>query len=101
MAEPSNVAKTAPKKIWLVIGEDCPPEADFTDCDGVTWCQDKIDANSISYIRADVAAAQLAAEVAAAVERAAQVAENYPRADGWIADEIAAAIRTDAEGQHG
>lgn len=26
-------------------------------------------------------------------ERAASVAEHYPRADGWIAEEIAAAIR--------
>lgn len=26
-------------------------------------------------------------------ERAAQIAGNYPRADSWIADEIAAAIR--------
>lgn len=51
-----NVAKTAPAKIHLVIGEDCPPEADFTDCDEVTWCSQKIDANSITYIRADLAA---------------------------------------------
>lgn len=107
MAEPSNVAKTAPKKIWLVIGEDCPPEADFTDCDGVTWCQDKIDANSIAYIRADVAAAQLAAEVAKAVEaereRCALIAdaagqdEPYGHAK-FRCVQIAGAIRTGGDG---
>jgi len=52
----ANVARTAPKSIYLVIGEGCPPEADFTDCDEVTWCKDKIDANSIKYVRADLAA---------------------------------------------
>jgi hypothetical protein len=36
------------------------------------------------------------AATAAERERAANVAENYPRADGWIAEEIAAAIRSGA-----
>ena len=68
-AELPNVAQTAPKSIYLVIGEDCPPEADFNELgrgmelDGVTWCADKIDANSIKYIRADLAAQPRAARL--------------------------------------
>jgi len=57
-----NVAATAPAKIYLVIGEDCPPEEDFKRLasaagEDLTWCEDKIDDNSIEYVRADLAAA--------------------------------------------
>lgn len=51
-------AKTAPERIYLVIGEDCPQDITFRELcsrldDGVTWCEDKIDENSIGYVRAD------------------------------------------------
>jgi hypothetical protein len=54
-AELPNITKTAPKRIWLVIGEDAPAEANFTECSEVTWCEDQIDTNSIAYVRADLA----------------------------------------------
>lgn len=50
-----NIVKTAPERIYLVIGEDCHDDATFSG-DGVTWCADKIDDNSIPYVRADRAA---------------------------------------------
>lgn len=53
--EPPRVVKTAPERIYLVIGEDCPDDATFSG-DEVTWCADKIDDNSIPYVRADRAA---------------------------------------------
>jgi ribosomal protein L37AE/L43A len=57
-----NVVSTAPEKVWLIIGEDCPSEVRFTDLFGVTWSEDKIDDNSIGYVREDLAArAQTAA----------------------------------------
>jgi hypothetical protein len=51
-----NVVSTAPEKVWLVIGEDCPSGVRFTDLFGVTWSEDKIDDNSIGYVREDLAA---------------------------------------------
>lgn len=58
----SKIVQTAPAKIYLVIGEDCEPDTDFAELtrsyeDLVTWCADKIDDNSIEYVRADLAAA--------------------------------------------
>lgn len=55
-----NIVHTAPAKIYLVIGEDCPPEEDFKVLasaagEDLTWCEDKIDANSIGYVREDLA----------------------------------------------
>lgn len=52
-------AQTAPERIYLVIGEDCPQDITFRELcsrfdDGVMWCEDKIDANSIGYVRADL-----------------------------------------------
>jgi hypothetical protein len=62
-------AQTAPERIYLVIGEDCPQDITFRELcsrfdDGVTWCEDKIDENSIGYVRADI---QKAAQPAALV----------------------------------
>lgn len=56
-ALPELVAESAPERIWLVIGEDCPADVRFDSLEGVTWCQDKIDDNSIEYVHADVAQA--------------------------------------------
>jgi len=54
----ANVVKTAPEKIYIVIGDDCPPEEPFTNLDEVTWCQDNVNNNDIVYVRADLAAPQ-------------------------------------------
>jgi hypothetical protein len=53
--QPPAVASTAPERIFLVIGEDCPPSAKFSDLDEVTWCEDRVCANDIEYVRADLA----------------------------------------------
>lgn len=50
-----RVVATAPGHIYLVIGEDCPPDAAFRECEEVHWCEDRIDANSIPYMRVDLA----------------------------------------------
>jgi hypothetical protein len=53
-----NVQATAPERIYLVIGDDVEPDTDFAELDrlgGVSWCADKIDDNSIEYVRADLA----------------------------------------------
>jgi len=86
-----NVVATSHERIFLVIGEGCPPEADFTDCDEVHWCQDKIHENSIGYIREDVALRQRD-ELLAAL--------RFAYVNGWTAEAIektAAAIAS-AEG---
>jgi len=49
----------APPRIFLVIGEDCPRDAQWDQLEEVTWCADKIDDNSIEYVRADTARAQI------------------------------------------
>lgn len=57
-AELPKVEATAPERIYLVIGDDVEPDTDFAELDrlgGVTWCADKIDDNSIEYVRADLA----------------------------------------------
>jgi len=50
-----NIVATAPERIYLVIGEDVDKSTDFADLcgEGITWCEDKIDGNSIEYVRAD------------------------------------------------
>jgi hypothetical protein len=53
--QPPAVASTAPERIFLVIGEDCPPSAKFSDLDEVTWCEDRVCSNDIEYVRADLA----------------------------------------------
>ena len=52
-----NIVATAPERIYLVIGEDVDKSTDFADLcgEGITWCEDKIDGNSIEYVRAALA----------------------------------------------
>lgn len=50
-----KVADTAPERIYLVIGEDCPPDARWDQLDEVTWCEDNVDGNGIEYVRASPA----------------------------------------------
>jgi hypothetical protein len=50
--------QSAPKKIWLNIGDTDPEEVaennwQWDQLSDVTWCQDKIDQCDIPYIRAD------------------------------------------------
>ena len=49
-----NVQATAPERIYLVIGEDCPADARFSDLADVSWWHEKID-GGIEYVRADLA----------------------------------------------
>ena len=46
-----EVARTAPDRIYLVIGEECPADASFHELADVTWCEDDIDGNGIEYLR--------------------------------------------------
>ena len=45
----SKPKKNIPKVIYLQIGEDCE-EKDFSDLEGITWCEDRINKNDIRYI---------------------------------------------------
>jgi hypothetical protein len=45
--------KSAPKKIYLQIGEDA--ESYPADHEGVSWCWDKINSSDIRYVRVDLA----------------------------------------------
>jgi len=45
----SKPEKNIPKVIYLQIGEDCE-EKDFSDLEGITWCEDRINKNDIRYI---------------------------------------------------
>lgn len=53
------VVVSAPERIFLVIGEDCPPEARWDQLAEVTWCEDNIDGNGIAYQRQDLAASAI------------------------------------------
>ena len=50
-----EVAATAPDRIYLVIGGECPSDARFSDLSDVTWCEDNIDGNGIEYVRTPLA----------------------------------------------
>ena len=45
----SKPEKNIPKVIYLQIGEDCEKK-DFSDLEGITWCEDRINKNDIRYI---------------------------------------------------
>lgn len=47
-----EVARTAPERIYLVIGGECPSDASFAELSEVTWCEDDVDGNGIEYVRA-------------------------------------------------
>lgn len=49
-----KVVSTAPQKIFLIIGEGCPRDGNFSDLHEVTWCEDDID-DGIEYVRSDIA----------------------------------------------
>lgn len=49
------VVATAPERIYLVIGSDCPNQARFGDLGDVAWSAQDVDENGICYIRSDLA----------------------------------------------
>ena len=55
-----EVVSTAPERIYLIIGEECPDSARFEDLTDVAWCEDKIDSNAIPYVKAALAESELA-----------------------------------------
>jgi len=58
-AQGERVVQTAPERIYLIVGADCPRDADFSELAEVTWCEDDLD-DGIEYVRADKARADLA-----------------------------------------
>jgi hypothetical protein len=60
------VDETAPKSIWICVGDEGNYHEAHSQGD-LYWCEDKIDANDVKYIRADLVVAEitrLTAEVA-------------------------------------
>jgi len=46
--------KDAPKTIYLQVCEENECDSEFSEHEGVTWCQDKINDSDIEYTRADI-----------------------------------------------
>lgn len=57
-----EVIRTAPERIYLITGDECPRDANFADLSEVTWCEDDV-GGGIEYVRADLAEAKLRAEL--------------------------------------
>lgn len=94
------VTRSAPETIYLVIGEDCPADASFDQCEEVTWCQDDIDGNGIKYVRADSATAreaELTAKLSAAMEDADRL-DWFLRNPNEVLEGIGGWFRLDANG---
>lgn len=49
-----NIIKTAPDRIYLILGDGIDGDEDFSALEEVTWCQDKQNETDIEYVRADV-----------------------------------------------
>lgn len=71
-----EVVSTAPERIYLIIGEECPDSARFKDLTDVSWCEDKIDSNAIPYVKAAIAESELA-EVREQVEDARRTGQYW------------------------
>ena len=54
MVRARNVVQTAPERIALVIGEDCPDDADFSELAEVGWDSCGVNANDVWYRRDDL-----------------------------------------------
>lgn len=57
-----RVAATAPERIYLIIGDDCPRDVDFSELGEVTWCEEEAE-RGIEYVRAVLSAQQSAQDV--------------------------------------
>lgn len=44
-----EVQNSAPKRLYLVAGDQCPADAQFHELTEVTWCEQDIDGNGIEY----------------------------------------------------
>lgn len=69
-----QVVKSAPDRIYLVIGAECPDDAEFSSLSEVTWCEDNIDGNGIEYVRAaqSAPAGEREAELVSALDHIAK-----------------------------
>ncbi|WP_239688955.1 hypothetical protein [Pseudomonas citronellolis] len=81
-AQGERIVQTAPERIYLIVGAECPRDVDFSELAEVSWCENDID-DGIEYVRADKAGAAQAGQVPQAwldvqAERRRQVA-----AEGW------------------
>lgn len=56
-----RVVATAPERIYLIIGDDCPRDADFSELGEVAWCEEEAE-QGIEYVRATLSAQQSAPE---------------------------------------
>lgn len=54
-----RIIQTAPERIYLIVGTECPRDVDFSELTEVSWCENDID-DGIEYVRADKAGAALA-----------------------------------------
>lgn len=52
-----TVVCTAPERVYLVIGDECPDDVQFSECDEVPWSSESVFRNDFEYVRADLAAA--------------------------------------------
>lgn len=69
------VVSSAPERIYLVIGKDCPLDARWDQLAEVTWCEDNIDGNGVVYVRDDIARLRTADTPLYAVAPAAAAVE--------------------------
>lgn len=46
--------KDAPKTIYLQVCEENECDSEFSEHEGVTWCEDKINDSDIQYARSDI-----------------------------------------------
>ncbi|XAI95230.1 hypothetical protein [Leptolyngbya phage Lbo-JY16] len=56
-----RVVATAPERIYLIIGDDCPRDADFSELGEVAWCEEEAE-QGIEYVRAALSAQQSSPE---------------------------------------
>ena len=49
-----QVVKTAPERIVLVVGPECPDDVEFKDLSEVSWCAQSVHSNDIWYQRMDL-----------------------------------------------
>lgn len=50
-----RVVATAPERIYLIIGDDCPRDVDFSELGDVVWCEEEAE-QGIEYVRAALSA---------------------------------------------
>lgn len=78
-----RVVATAPERLYLVIGTDADSDTNFDELE-VTWCTDKIDENSIAYVRADIALQSRGEPVAEVVEDLGGCGHNHGARVRWL-----------------